>query len=525
MNKSVVRIILLLFFGFFSSTFSQYKLITQKEQITNQSTEIKNIVNQRTIELKNGKKLQYASRKDEIVDLIVEFKDEPFFIKKQNSLSKSTDKSYYTNLLSQFKDDVINEFNNLKKSRSQDQAPEITEEYYKIFFGAALKAPRSILPALNDLPYIKKVHLNKKVEASVVEGKEIIKADQLSLKFNTTGKGIRIGVIDTGIDYMHPFLGGGFGENKKVAGGYDFVDDDSDPMDLHFHGTHVAGIIAGKSDSFSGVAPDASLYAYRVLDERGEGNESDIILAIERSLDPNEDGDISDKLDVVNMSLGSSEGSPFDAMSTAVNNAVSLGITFCIAAGNRGNYFYGFFTIGSPGMAESAITVGATDKSNNLAFFSSKGPVMGSFSVKPDLLAPGVDINSSVLNGKFEEKNGTSMSTPFVAGVAGLLKSIHPDWTPQKIKSALMNTVVDLGLELMKQGKGRINALNAADVDLFSSPQFVNFGGNKEPESNWQSEKTITYYNDSDTPKSYDVSYDGIIPGVTLTSDFFIFYN
>ncbi|MGD8781290.1 MAG: S8 family serine peptidase [Ignavibacteria bacterium] len=518
MNHQSVGYLLLLFLGFFSATLSQYKPITQKNEIETQLNGNKNVIIKEVIELKNGEKLQCVPEEKEIFDLIVEFNEEPFFIKQKKSLSKASDVSYYTNLLAQFRDDVEQKFNKLQKTLLENQTvPEITKEYYKVFFGAALKVPHAMLNTINNLPYVKKIHFNKTVKTSVVDGKAIIKADQLSTEFNTGGEGIRIGVLDTGIDYMHPFLGGGYGDGQKVVGGYDFVDDDDDPMDLHSHGTHVAGIIAGRNDSLSGVAPDASLYAYRVLDERGEGSESDVISAIERSLDPNGDEDITDKLDIVNMSLGSDEGEPDDAMSTAVNNAVSLGITFCIAAGNRGSY--GFFKIASPGMAESAITVGATDKSDNLAYFSSKGPVMGSYSVKPDVLAPGVNINSSVLGEEYDTYSGTSMATPFVAGVAALLKSIHPDWTPQKIKSALMSTAVDLNLEVMQQGKGRINALDAADVDFFSNPQVISFGGNKEADEGWQSEKTITYYNDSETAKSYDVSFDGIIPGVTLSSD------
>ena len=116
--------------------------------------------------------------------------------------------------------------------------------------------------------------------------------------FNSGGDGVVVGIIDSGIDYMHPALGGGFGAGYKVIGGYDVVNQDDDPMDDHGHGTHVAGIVAAHGDSVIGVAPQSRLMAFKVLTADGYGFDSWIIEGIERSLDPNNDNDASDKVDI-----------------------------------------------------------------------------------------------------------------------------------------------------------------------------------------------------------------------------------
>ncbi len=155
---------------------------------------------------------------------------------------------------------------------------------------------------------------------------------------NLKGDSIVVGEIDTGIDYMNPELGGGFGPGYKVIGGYDIINDDDDPMDDIGHGTHVAGIIAADGDSLEGVAPHAKLMAFKIFSPTKETYDADVIAGIERGVDPNNDGNFDDKVDVVNMSLGS-PGDPDDPLSTAVDNASELGIVFCVAVGNYGSFF------------------------------------------------------------------------------------------------------------------------------------------------------------------------------------------
>jgi len=278
--------------------------------------------------------------------------------------------------------------------------------------------------------------------------------------------------------------------NSKVIGGYDFVNNDADPMDDQGHGTHVAATAAGNG-VLKGVAPDAKIYAYKVLSSSGSGSESNIIKAIERSFDVDGDGILNegpeDKLDIISLSIGG-PGNPDDPMSTAIDNAVNNGVVAVVAAGNSGP---SEGTINSPGTARKAITVGATYKKNyddrvlgkdvnprqgQITFFSSRGPTsIGT--IKPDILAPGAIICAAQWGTAFEGTgspliepclvdqhiaiSGTSMATPHVAGVVALMKQKYPSWTPDEIKAALKVTAIDIGLNPNQQGKGRIDVPRA----------------------------------------------------------------
>jgi len=272
--------------------------------------------------------------------------------------------------------------------------------------------------------------------------------------------------------------------NNKVVGGHDFVDNDEDPMDDYGHGTHVAGIAAGTGNgNLKGVAPGALLYAYKVLDSSGSGSWGNVIAAIERSVDPNQDGNFSDHLDIISLSLGG-DGNPDDPVSRAIDNAVEKGVVATISAGNSGP---GFETIGSPGTSRKAITVGASNDYDNLASFSSRGYVKWiddngtiNYLIKPDVVAPGVDICSSKYGSRWESNkcldnthvsiSGTSMAAPHVAGAVALIKQAHPDWSPEKIKSQLQNTAKNVkfsGSNVNKEenlfsiGYGRIDVFDA----------------------------------------------------------------
>jgi len=219
-----------------------------------------------------------------------------------------------------------------------------------------------------------------------------------------------------------------------------------------------------------GVAPDAKIYAYKVLDNEGRGTMDGVILGIERAVDPNQDGDFSDHVDVISMSLGGG-GNPDDAVSTAVDNAVDAGVVAVIAAGNNGP---GENTIGSPGTARKAITVGATDKNDQIADFSSRGPIIWEDAegktqilIKPDVIAPGVNICAAQYDSAWDNKkcldnnhvaiSGTSMATPHVTGAVALLKQKNPDWSPEEIKMALRNSAFDLEYNITIQGYGRLD--------------------------------------------------------------------
>jgi subtilisin family serine protease len=341
-----------------------------------------------------------------------------------------------------------------KRFRTDAADVEVRREFSRAFHGVAveLRDGQSV-DALARLPYVAAIHPDTEVIGYAGDAPKQRRAAAPSLRTHG-GVGIVVAVIDTGIDATHPALAG------KVIGGYDFVNDDADPMDDHRHGTHVAGIIAAESAEFTGVAPGARLLAYKVLNAEGRGTVSGVIAALERALDPNGDGDLSDRADVANLSLGD-RGRPDDPLSRAVDNAVAAGLIVCVAAGNEET----FHRIGSPASAANAITVGAStfeDGVNGVAYFSSRGPATQSGAIKPDLVAPGRDIRSTGLDHGYIVLSGTSMATPHVAGYAALLLEEHPHWTPERVKAALVTTaraVVDE--EVMTQGTGVADVLRS----------------------------------------------------------------
>ncbi len=362
-------------------------------------------------------------------------------------------------------------------------ASAVLAEWEGVVNGFALNISEAESQKLQNVPEVKAVYPNRQVQGLLYDSVPLIKAQQVWLLDSSgnsctanpstciTGQNVKIGIIDTGIDYTHPDLGGCFGLGCKVVDGYDFVNDDADPMDDHGHGTHVAAIAAGKG-ILSGVAPDALLVAYKVLSSGGYGYWDDVISAIERSIDPNQDGNYSDHLAVINLSLGGS-GNPDDPVSMAIDNAFGVGVVAAIAAGNWGPSPE---SIASPGTARKAITVGATDKQDQIASFSSRGPVIWVDEqgieralLKPDVVAPGVSIcaaefdgwqsQSRCLDDKHIFLSGTSMAAPHVAGTVALMRQAHPSWSADEIKMAVRNNAIALGSDINTYGYGRINAL------------------------------------------------------------------
>ena len=411
-----------------------------------------------------------------------------------------------------------------------------------------------------------------------------------------TGKGVTVGVIDTGVDYTHPDL------KRNYAGGHDLVDNDRDPMETlaqgkaTIHGTHVAGIIAANG-KIKGVAPEAKIVAYRALGPGGGGTTEQVLAAIDQA--------IKDKVDIVNLSLGNDINGPDLPISLALNRAVDKGIVAVAASGNSGPNVW---TVGSPGTASKAISVGAStptmeipslliegmqdkirlqpmegssqwaidrtlevvdgglgrksevkhvqgkialikrgtltfsekaanaleagakavliynnmsggfmgnldtqltipvgslakgdgvilqkelknrrvtarvlvsEERDRLADFSSRGPVTGTWEIKPDIVAPGVAINSTIPGG-YLSLQGTSMAAPHVAGACALIKQAHPEWTPEQIKAALMNTAKPL--EKRNADTGRVAEKRTVSEgsaktsgDMLESPYYRTF--------------------------------------------------
>lgn len=514
---------------------------------------------------------------------------------------------------------------------------EIRTVYELLFPGFSMKIAEKDIESLKKVNGIKRVDKVSTYKAMLDESVPFIGGDYIRSALDEegnrlTGKGVKVAVIDTGIDYNHPDL------KAQYKGGYDVVDCDDDPMETRIeegmptiHGTHVAGIIAANG-KVKGVAPEVELYAYRALGPGGQGTTEQVIEAIEKA--------VSDGVDIINLSLGNTVNGPDWPTSVALDKAVEKGVVAVTSNGNSGPNMW---TVGSPGTSEKAISVGAsspplktpyltifgedkeialqhlggsipwnfrqdleivngkfgmeddlenvegkivliergilsfTEKAKNalnkgargviiynnttglfsgalegehltipvvaitkedgewivkqiekkdkpivlrtiyrkeedlLAPFSSRGPVTHTWSVKPDLVAPGVAIDSTVPNG-YLGLNGTSMSAPHVAGAAALIKQAHPDWTPEQIKASLMNTAKRLrdleGREYLphEQGAGRIQIDRAIKAKSLVYPGAVSFGKWSKRDPREKKQVTVTVDNVSDETKTYYVT-------------------
>lgn len=451
-----------------------------------------------------------------------------------------------------------------------------------------------------------------------------------------TGKGITVGVIDTGMDYHHPDL------SRSYKSGHDLVDEDDDPMEsesadgpMTLHGTHVAGIIAANG-RINGVAPDAQVIAYRALGPGGSGTTEQVLAAVEEA--------IKDKVDVLNLSLGNEINGPDLPISLALNKAAEKGIVPVTSSGNAGPNMW---TVGSPGTAAEAISVGAStpplkipylevdgltgkirlepmqgaqewklDRSYPLAFgglgkseeltsvkgkialiergeitftekaynayqagavaviiynhingsfignlesevdipvtaiskkdgqklkkltqkgayaktilieekdliadFSSRGPVTSAWEIKPDVVAPGVAITSTIPGG-YLALQGTSMAAPHVAGASAIMKQAHPDWSPDQIKAALMNTAKPLTnpqgkpYRTYEQGAGRIQLDQAVKTQSLVIPASLQIGKFKLAEKQHEHTKYVTIENVSDKNLNYSFTIPKNEPGI-----------
>ncbi len=453
------------------------------------------------------------------VDVIVELRDVPLFVRGPGRAEASARSDVQADL-----DRLAGDLRRIgqrapaeaaaKALSAADDPVRIRRTYTRLFVGASARVRKEMLPAIRSLPYVTAVHLDLTVHALSEEGVEKIGANEVWEQLGTKGAGVVVAVIDTGIDYTHPALGGGLGPGFKVIGGWDFVNDDADPMDDSFHGTHVAGIIAANGVGLTGVAPEASLLAYKVLDQNGQGKESDILAALERMVDPNGDGDPSDHVAVANLSFGLDGASASDPMAVAVGNAVAAGVVVCVAAGNTG----AFHDIGSPALAPAAITVGASSLDDVMASFSSRGPTEQTQLIKPEVVAPGVAITSTTPGGGTLVLSGTSMATPHVAGVAALLLALHHDWSPEEVKSAIVTTAVPLPGEVMEEGAGRVDALRAATVDVLAAPPVLSFGMDDAKQDVWTASTTMILRNSASHTTTLTAAVTGAGTGIDVTA-------
>lgn len=527
----------------------------------------------------------------------------------------------------------------------KDRYPDIKidKEFNTVLQGASISSTEADIEKIKHLPGIKRVHPTSTYKVELDESVPFIGGTLLRGEFDDkdqrlTGKGVKVGVIDTGIDYTHPDL------QRNYQGGFDVVDEDEDPMETiksqgeeTMHGTHVAGII-GANGKYLGVAPDAEIYAYRALGPGGSGTSDQVIAAIEKA--------VEDGMDIINLSLGSSVNGPDYPTSVALDSAVEKGV---IAVTSNGNSGPGLWTVGSPGTSEKAISVGAstppleipvlelenepkksiilqpmqgsvpwnlskshkiaygglgnvdeipvvkdkivliergsisfTEKVKNayekgakavlifnnekgtfsggleeaieipvvalsredglflkkelekghewaitksrkikdqLANFSSRGPVTHTWGIKPDVVAPGVKIDSTIPDG-YVALQGTSMASPHVAGAAALIKQAHPDWNPEQVKAALMNTakplVNDQGQQYnpYEQGAGRIQVEKAVNAKVLAYPGSLAFGSIRKNGRITEKAVNITLENQSDRKQKISFASSGLVDGI-----------
>jgi subtilisin family serine protease len=390
--------------------------------------------------------------------------------------------------------------------------------YSVVLDGIAVVLPRSQLARLSSIP-------GATVWPSVTYHEQLDRTPKLigaptlwGPTFATAGNGMKIGIIDDGLDQSHVFFDPsgfayppGFPKGNTayttpkvivakafspVSNHWKFANTPFDPVNSD-HATNVAGIAAGDHDTtaiipgsrpkVSGIAPMAYLGNYKVLtvptaDFGLDGNSPEIAKGIEEA--------VKDGMDVINLSLGEPEIEPTrDIVVAAIDNAADAGVVPVIAAGNEFEDA-GKGSIGSPGTAPKAITVAASSEgdigpADVIAGFSSSGPTPTSLQMKPDVTAPGEDILSSLPGNQWSNHDwsGTSMASPHVAGAAAVLKQRHPTWTVEQIKSALESTgdPVHPGgstteISALREGGGRIDLVRADNPLVFTDPTGVSFG-------------------------------------------------
>lgn len=243
---------------------------------------------------------------------------------------------------------------------------------------------------------------------------------------SAVGTGVKVAVVDTGIDYRHPEL------SANYVGGMNILSPRKTPMDDNGHGTWCAGIIAAANNETGvvGAAPEASLYAVKVLDRRGGGWMSDVIAGIQWC--------VGAGMNIVSMSLGGN-GS-VDALRDACDAAYAAGILLVAAAGNDGDGDAATGEVDYPGAYDSVMAVGATDSGDGHPWWSSDG-------AEVEIAGPGTHVKSTNKGGGYISGDGTSAACPHVSGTAALLMSIAPGLSTDQVRQRLQDTAEDLGDE------------------------------------------------------------------------------
>jgi len=364
------------------------------------------------------------------------------------------------------------------------------------------RMPNVLLKRLADDPKVKRVHRDRETEASIARAAATIGAKNVHRQYGYNGAGVGVAVIDSGITPFHSDLSVAYGQGQRVTAFVDFVNGQTQKYDDWGHGTHVAGIIAGNGYESTGarqaIAPGASIISLKALDGEGKGRISYIIAALDWAVANR----VQYNIRVINMSLGAGvfESYNTDPLTLAAKHAVDNGIVVVAAAGNLGKNALGqpqYGAITAPGNAPWVLTVGASStmgttdrRDDTMASYSSRGPTMIDFRVKPDLVAPGSGIvslsnpNSLFYSTKanylkagrradlntlpYLTLSGTSMAAPVVSGTVALMLQANPNLTPNMVKAILQYTAqVYTGYNYLTQGAGFLNTLGAVRLSRY----------------------------------------------------------
>ncbi|MFE7402498.1 S8 family serine peptidase [Streptomyces sp. NPDC057557] len=350
---------------------------------------------------------------------------------------------------------------------------------------------------------LKKLWLDGKVEATLDRSTKQVHAPE-AWAAGYDGKGTKVAVLDTGADAEHPDL------VNRIAGAKNFTDSKTTD-DRQGHGTHTASTVGGSGAASDGrkkgVAPGSSLLIGKVLNDAGSGLDSWIIAGMQWAVDQ--------KADVVSMSLGNPRiGDCADPMAQATQElSKSKQTLFVVAAGNSGP---GVETVSSPGCVPGVLTVGAVDRDDTTAQFSSRGPVAVTHTLKPEIAAPGVDISAAAAGGRgvyaYRTMSGTSMATPHVAGAAAVVRQAHPDWTAQQIKAALVSSARTSGkvAGADQTGGGVLDVFGAVNQKALSAPAVQAGSYNWPQDASDRTTVQVPFTNTSDSDLTLHLKLSGV---------------
>ncbi len=328
--------------------------------------------------------------------------------------------------------------------------------FYPFLNACSIQIEKKFLPKLAGLNFVEYVSSIQKASILLNNSRKILKIDEIH-KRGITGKGVTVAIIDTG---CHPHLDFCLGHNR-IKAFYDFMNENQNPYDDNGHGTFVCGVVGGNgltyNGKYRGVAPNAELVVIKALDKNGETTANIILSAMQWILDS------KDKLNiqVVCMSFGSQPIENSDPLAEGAKVLWENGICVVCAGGNDGP---GEGSIKSPGSCPNVITVGSVDKIDEeknlkVAPFSSRGPAFDY--IKPDIMAPGVDIiSTSTSDAFYSSMSGTSVSTPFVAGICALMLQNDETLSPNEIKEILMKNASKFENNPNASGSGFLNLEN-----------------------------------------------------------------